>query len=496
MGKYINPIISGFNPDPSICRKGDVYYLATSSFEYFPGVPIYKSTNLVNWDLVCNSLYTNKSLDLNKCGHMSGVYAPTLRYDNGVFYMITTNSSGPGHLYVTTKDIESGIWSDATFIEGRGFDPDLFFDDDGKVYFTRQDFGGFGIHSWEIDLASGKLVGEEYVIWDSFEDRLCEAPHIYKINGLYYLLVAEGGTYRGHMCVIARSHNVFGPYEGCPHNPILTHRNIVQHPIQSCGHGDLINSPDGNWWIVFLATRPNGNFHHLGRETFLAPVSWDNDGWPHVNNDLPIELVMECKGEGNRTSDNLSLSFSPESPHFIFRRNPQEDTLKIVDKSLFLKLDSGVLGDLDHRSFLGIRQKHFQFIASTSLKFSPAIGDEAGICVIMSDNQHYRFAIKNVNSKFVVSLDKTIGDIFYTGKGIPTNAITNNLIIEADKDFYYFYTESNGKKEFVGKGMTQLLSAETGSTFNGVCIGMFASGSGIGYAEFLQFNYTGADIRI
>jgi len=421
MGGFINPVISGFNPDPSICRKGDTYYLATSSFEYFPGVPIYKSIDLVNWDLVCNSLYTKKSLDLNNCGDMSGIYAPTLRYHKGVFYMITTNTSGVGHLFVTTTDIESGIWSEPVFVEGRGFDPDLFFDDDGKVYFSREDFGGFGILTWEIDIETGLLIGEGHLIWSGFEDKLCEAPHLYKINGMYYLLVAEGGTYRGHMVVVARSSYIFGPYSGCPDNPILTHRHHVDYPIQSCGHGDMIQALDGKWWIVFLATRPNGNFHHLGRETFLAPVEWDYVGWPHINMGNPIEQMMDCPGAGERLCDKFEINYSfanSLSPHLNFRRNPRADTYYLCENRLLLKLDEFEFGDINHRSFLGMRQKHFNFRANAQVELDQKDSGQAGICVVMSDNQFYSIALLNGKEEIAIVFTKKIYDIHTISKTI------------------------------------------------------------------------------
>ena len=206
--------------------------------------------------------------------------------------MVTTNVSGGGHFYVKAQD-PAGPWSEPVWIEGPWFDPDLFFDDDGRVYFSRMNMGQ-GIYQREIDLETGALLGPERIIWPGFEDRFCEAPHIYKINGLYYLLVAEGGTHRTHMIVAARSTSPTGPYEGCPHNPLLTHRCALGNPIEHTGHGDLVQAPDGSWWVVFLAVRTYQGRFHLGRETFLAPVTWTEDGWPVINEGQPIALEMDA----------------------------------------------------------------------------------------------------------------------------------------------------------------------------------------------------------
>lgn len=495
MGIYINPVISGFNPDPSICMKDGVYYLATSSFEYFPGCPIYKSKDMVNWTLICNSLYTDESLDLNECGPMSGVYAPTLRYYNGTFYMITTNSCGPGHLYVTTTDIESGIWSDPIFIKGRGFDPDLFFDDDGKVYFTRQDFGGEGIWSWEIDITTGELFGEGKLLWNGHADKNCEAPHIYKINNMYYLMLAEGGTFRGHMITIARSNTVFGEYIDCPHNPILTHRTNVLHSIQSCGHGDLIQIENGSWWIVFLATRPVGNFHHLGRETYLAPVSWDEYGWPHVNNDEVVNEIMNCEGVGTRVNDNfdiVNLFEDKLSVHLNFKRNPRPDTYKLIDRKFYLKFDQNPLGSKLHRSFVGVKQKHFDFSASIILEIPSFDQNRAGLCLTMSDFQHYCLSLSSENGQFFVTLYKHIYDIETITNKIPVDSNNIKLIVTGNKENYLFYYENQeNNRHYLGSALTCLMSAEVGSTFTGTYVGLYAAGNDNDYAIFDKFEYHG-----
>jgi xylan 1,4-beta-xylosidase len=290
--KFKNPVLSGFYPDASICRVGDDFYMITSTFEYFPGVPIFKSKNLVDWEQIGHCLDRDSQIDLRDVKSSGGIFAPTLRYNNGKFYMVTTEVDKLGHFYVTAKNPE-GPWSDPIQVEGKNFDPDLFFDNDGKVYFSYMGMGE-GIKQFEIDIETGKIISEERVIWKGFEDPFCEAPHLYKIGSWYYLLVAEGGTHRTHMIVCARSKSPKGPFESCPYNPILTHRCAIFNPIYHAGHGDFIQYTDGSWWVVFLGVRTVKSNFHLGRETFLAPVKWTDDEWPLINDGEYVQLEMDA----------------------------------------------------------------------------------------------------------------------------------------------------------------------------------------------------------
>lgn len=289
---YTNPVIPGFYPDPSVCRVGEDYYLVTSSFEYFPGVPIFHSRDLVHWRQLGHCLTRCSQLPLQKAGFSAGIYAPTLRYHQGRFYMVTTNVTAQQHLIVSAED-PAGEWSEPLWLTHGAIDPSLFFDDDGTVYFTSN--GDGGIVQSTLDLVSGQFTSPMRAIWAGTGGAYPEAPHLYKINGAYYLMIAEGGTEYGHMETIARSASPWGPFEPCPRNPILTHRSLA-HAIRCTGHADLVEDHLGNWWMVFLAVRPVDAYpprYHLGRETFLAPVTWDTDGWPLVNGGKPVELLME-----------------------------------------------------------------------------------------------------------------------------------------------------------------------------------------------------------
>jgi len=275
---YTNPVIPGGFPDPSICRVGDYYYTVHSTFEYFPGVPIFHSKDLVHWRQIGYCLTRESQLPLRKMRPGGGIYAPTLRYHDGLFYMITTNVDGGGNFYVTAKD-PTGPWSEPVWLDKEGIDPSLLFDDNGKIYYTRHVGQADGyIAQTLLNIGEGKLEGELKKIWGGTGGIWPEGPHLYKINGKYYLMISEGGTSYGHMITIARSDSPWGPFEPNPDNPILTHKDREGNQFRALGHGDLVETPDG-WWIVFLGIRPQGgHYNHLGREMFLAPLEWNEDG--------------------------------------------------------------------------------------------------------------------------------------------------------------------------------------------------------------------------
>ena len=289
---FQNPIIPGFHPDPSICRVGDDYYLVNSSFEFFPGVPIFHSRDLVHWRQIGYCLTRKSQLNLDHARASGGIYAPTLRYHNGTFYMITTLVDTGGNFFVTATN-PAGPWSEPVWVDHAGIDPSLLFDEDGTVYYDRHEGMADGfIGQAKINLQTGKLDGDFKEVWRGTGGVWPEGPHLYKINGKYFIMIAEGGTSYDHMETIARSDSPWGPFIPNPRNPILTHRNRPDSPIQALGHADLVETPDG-WWLVCLGIRPQGGrFHHLGRETFLAPVTWSEDGWPVVNGKGTLETNL------------------------------------------------------------------------------------------------------------------------------------------------------------------------------------------------------------
>ncbi|MFC8845949.1 MULTISPECIES: glycoside hydrolase family 43 protein [unclassified Micromonospora] len=276
---YRNPVVPGFYPDPSVCRVGEDYYLVCSSFEYFPGVPILHSRDLVNWRQIGNVLDRPSQLELPPDTAASqGIYAPTIRHHDGRFWVVTTNVSLGRHLIVTAQD-PTGPWSDPVHLDLPHVDPSLAWDDEGNCWLTTS-----GVKSYRIDPETGQVLEGPIPLWSGTGGQYPEAPHLYRIDGWWYLLLSEGGTHTGHAVSVARSRSPRGPFEPAPTNPILTHRGS-NLPVQATGHADLVQAVDGSWWMILLGIRAKGQwppYHVLGRESFLVPVRWV-DGWPVVD---------------------------------------------------------------------------------------------------------------------------------------------------------------------------------------------------------------------
>ncbi len=297
------PVVPGFHPDPTICRVGSDYYLAHSSFEYFPGAPIFHSRDLTNWTQIGNILDRRSQFRRGDGRPSGGIYGSTLRFHDGRFWFATTNvgDAGAGQTIVTAAD-PAGPWSEPVFVpEAIGIDPDLCWDEDGECYLTWKgtvfDGEGDGIFQARLDTGTGRFKGDPYPVWQGIGLAASEAPHLYRIGGRWYLILAEGGTERGHTVTIARGDSPQGPFEPCPDNPVFSHRSTA-HPVQNTGHADLVETADGSWAAVYLAVRPKGftpQFHVLGRETFLAGVDWV-EGWPVFDEDrytvAPIETAF------------------------------------------------------------------------------------------------------------------------------------------------------------------------------------------------------------
>ena len=293
MSHPINPVLAGFFPDPSVCRVGERYYLANSTFEYFPGLPIHVSDDFVSWTPIGSAIDDTNALDFARLGDSKGLYAPSIRFHDGVFYIVCALvDDGPESGFIITATDPAGPWSRPVWVhEATGFDPSLFFYE-GRTYWCEaravqpaEYFGQTEVWVREIDVSSGEFVGDETVIWQTAlrGATWSEAPHIFERDGWFYLLTAEAGTFRDHAVVIGRSRSITGPYENCPRNPIFTHRHLgVDYPVQNVGHADMVEHADGSWGLVALAVRTVDDQHILGRETFVADVTWE-DGWPVVN---------------------------------------------------------------------------------------------------------------------------------------------------------------------------------------------------------------------
>ncbi|HEY0360963.1 MAG TPA: family 43 glycosylhydrolase, partial [Solirubrobacteraceae bacterium] len=382
-----NPVVPGFFPDPSVCRADDGYYLACSSFEYFPGVPIHHSADLQTWTLVANALDRPEQLPLAGARSSGGIYAPTLRHHDGLFWLVTTNVSTGGHVIYTAEDAR-GPWSDPVAIDGAvGIDPDLAWDAEGTCWLTYSELGGSGldavsgqIKQVRLDPHSGRPLEQPRALWSGTGLQFPEAPHLYEIDGSWYLLIAEGGTGPGHAVSIARGPSPFGPFEGCPDNPILSHRS-TDHPVQNTGHADLVQAPDGSWWMVLLGIRRAGaipEVHVLGRETFLTSVRWV-DGWP-VAERVPLERRREDRPERD---DFEGRELGPE---WISVRTRPGDALSLTERpgSLVLHAREGSI-DTAEPAFAGRRQQHLSFTARAAIDAAHGRGG----LVVRIDESHY-----------------------------------------------------------------------------------------------------------
>lgn len=494
--QYKNPIISGYNPDPSICRVGTDYYIVNSSFEFFPGVPIYHSRNLINWTHKGYCLTEESQLPLKAAKASGGIFAPTIRWNKGTFFMVTTNVSSGGNFIVHTNNMEEG-WSQPVWVDQGGIDPSLLFDED-KVYFvsTMSDDQGAGIFLCEVNPFTGEKLTESVCINRGCGGRYPEGPHLYKWFGKYYLMLAEGGTEYGHMETMQRADNPYGPYENCPYNPILSHRDDMEEEIYCTGHADMLEDHKGNWWMVCLGVRTCSNeerrvlMHNLGRETFLAPVSWTKDGWPVVGNDGKIALTMEGSLPDKVYPVNRDFydDFSGENfkVQYNFLRNPNMENYNIckADRKLILSGTETTLNEPKSPTWIGIRQKDFHIIATVNVSAEHAQGIRAGLTAYYNESYHYEIYVTKQADKFKICLAKHIHDIFVVTASVEVARGENIFLkIEADEVWYrFFYSLDGNQYEELGKGLTVGLCTEgtRTMTFTGTYIGLFAEkGRGI-----------------
>lgn len=504
-GQFQNPILAGFYPDPSITRAGDDYYLVTSSFSYSPGVPIFHSKDLVNWKSLGHVLVTSKQLPLYKQQTSRGIYAPTIRYHDGMFYLITTLVDVRGNFIVTAKN-PAGPWSDPILLpEVGGIDPDIFFDDDGRAYITHNDApvgeplydGHRAIWLWEYDLKTKKVIKESRRLIVNGGTDLAkkpvwiEAPHIYKINGWYYLLCAEGGTAYEHSQVVFRTKDLTKPFEPYAGNPILTQRDLDinrPNPITTAGHADLIQTKEGEWWAVFLATRAyDKTAYNTGRETFLLPVSWKNE-WPIIlekGKEIPYQLAAPKTSAKTKNADITTGNFiwqdnfsSPALLHpWVSLRTADEPFYQLQKNHLQLKALNVRLDELEQPAFLGRRQQHTKFSASTELDI-PTGKQSAGIVALQSETAHYYFGARPMNGKtelFIEQANKNTPNIIrtFTPTDIPQRL---TLIIEGDagKISFYYRTKDGDKKPALENADAKTLSTEVAGGFVGTLLGIHA----------------------
>lgn len=513
-GSFRNPILPGCYPDPSICRVRDEYYLVTSTFEYFPGLPIFHSRDLVHWEQIGHVLDRASQLDLDEIRPSGGLYAPTVRYHDGIFYVINTLVDGKtksGNFIVTATRPE-GPWSEPHWLdEAEGFDPSLFFDDDGRAWFTANRLreegyytGHTEVYIREIDIHQMKLIGDETVLWDGAVKGAvwAEAAHIYKANGYYYLLVAEGGTAHHHAVTMARSKNISGPYEGDRANPILTHRHLgLDYPIVGTGHADLVETQNGEWWLVLLAMRPYGGyFYNLGRETFLVPARWEDDwlivspGTGRVEFEYPVPNLPEHSRAASTSRDDFDGSAL--APQWNFLRTPRGDFYSLTERSGFLRLRLRPqhLAERSNPSFVGRRQQHIHFMVETAMEFFPRSSDEcAGLVLRQNDDFHFRFVVTGENSHPMIQLIRRSQGQDQLLASQPVRAGPCTLRVMAHEQSYNFYYSTDDTWQTLIEHVDgRILSTPVAGGFVGAFIGMYASSNGhpsTNFADFDWFDY-------
>ncbi len=485
--KYQNPIVRGFYPDPSVCAANGKYYLVCSSFQYFPGVPLFESDDLVNWTQIGHVLTRKSQVMLDKIASSGGVFAPTIRFNNGRFYMVTTNDSTHKNFYVYTDNIY-GEWSEPIEVDQDGIDPSLYFEDD-CVYFMSNgtdDEGKGGVVQCEINIATGKKLSPSKCIWQGTGGRFLESPHLYKINGTYYLMAAEGGTEYGHMITCARSDSVWGRFESFPKNPVITNRNKAPYIIQGIGHGDLIQDKYGDWHILCLGFRQLGEwtpYHNLGRETFLVPVTFNSDGTFYAGYDGTCDFEYEIKGDFSQELC-CRYTFANSRLEWVNLRHPVTENYELTDEKAVLRGTEKTLDDVDSPTFLGIRQREFNGVIRAKVILE---GGEAGITAYMCEQEHYDIAVRKTDSGYEAAAKLNIGGIKHTAGTCPISGNGAELIIKTDSKGYSLIVSENGGEKVLGYGQAKYLSSEVSGGFTGTVLGLYAVN---GTAEFTEFEYT------
>lgn len=513
--QYLNPVLAGFYPDPSVTQVDGNYYLVNSTFSYFPGIPVFRSTDLVNWTQIGNVIDRPGMLEFGNQALSRGVFAPTIEHHDGTFYVSNTCVDCGGNFIVTADD-PAGPWSDPIWTpDVGGIDPSLFFDEDGTVYMINNDApegepryeGHRAIWIRAVDpetlqpleeasvIMDGGVRPEENPIW-------IEGPHIYKQNGWYYFSAAEGGTAINHSQVVARSRDIKGPYEPWDGNPTLTQRDLDperDHPVTSVGHADLVQDDEGAWWATFLGVRPyEGDYYNTGRETYLLPVDWSGDwpvilergervGYVHDRPALPLSAPPDIPMNGNFT---LTEDFDGDrlDHYWLQVRIPEEQWWRQEAGALLIEPRGERLGDQAQPSFMARRQQHLHAQASTALTFDPvAPGDEAGLAVFQNDHHYYAIGLTvDEDGNDILRLSQRTGeDAPAAGETVESVALDRAidgpvyLRASAQGDAYRFsYALSEGEWMPIGDALdARPLSTQVAGGFVGAVFGMYAQTS-------------------
>ena len=497
-----NPLIPGFNPDPSIVLADGAYYLVTSTFEYLPGIPVYRSTDLVEWTQIGNVATRSEQVQIGEVPTGLGVWAPTIRYREGTFYVIVTVALSPKGCVVYTATDPAGPWDDGTTIDGvDGIDPDLAWGDDGTAYVT---FSGLalsgpdagrhlGIQQVRVDLTAGTALDAPRSLWSGTGLKFPEAPHIYRHGEHWYLLIAEGGTERGHGVSVARGPSPEGPFEGHPANPVLSARS-TSRPIQNTGHADLVETPDGGSALVLLGMRPLGAtvaFSPLGRETFITDVAW-LDGWPQPE---PVELHPRA-GVEEQVFDFADVD-ALDDPGWLAIRTVPTEVASVVDGRLAIAGDGSTLAET-HPRWVGRRQRHLTATVSTRVDASSGVG---GLAARYDENHWFGLEARtDEQGTTVTALARVAGMAQEWTVRLPSGEV--ELRVEMAPPSGGFSTESLGGDRIrlvaTAGGDDVLLTeldgrywtAETCTSFTGRVLGLYATE---GTVRFADYRYRGSE---
>ena len=527
---FRNPILRGGYPDPSITRVGDDYYIVNSSFEYFPGLPIHHSTDLVNWRLIGYgisdpNLYRD-AVNLVDVQSDGGIHAPSIRWHDGLFHIIATNVYDPGGgqpaemvNFVITAEEATGPWSEPYVIDGApGIDPDLFFDEDGSAWYVGNhapedpDFEGQGeIWLQGIDPDSWQLTGERHFLWrGACGGTWAEGPHIYKRDGRYYLLIAEGGTSYNHAVTIAVSDEITGPYISNDRNPILTSRHLsYSNWVHSTGHADMVELPDGRWYMVALGKRSDEQGEsNMGRESHLIPVAWEREPfeWKEVRYEWPVvapetgrverQAPLPFEGAAQFRDDAFSDEFDAGTlgPEWNFRRVPMPDVQSLADRPGYLRLHAhpNVIAERGRAALVGVRQKESDFEYGASMEFAPGQDHvEAGLSLFQKDDNYLNFTVIRADGTHMLRL-------VLAERGQAPRIVDERALADYSGEIVFKVVSDGGRYRYefsLDGGRSYTLFSETGAAhllsrgYTGAYLGLYSTANGTASPDYADFDW-------
>jgi len=528
---FKNPILAGGYPDPSICRVGNEFIMVNSSFEYFPALPIHKSKDLVNWELAGHGLnrleQVSGQINLIDVQSNGGIHAPTIRFHNGKYHIITTNvyydeikQRATATNFIITSSKPEGPWSNPIIIKGApGIDPDIFFDDDGRVWYTGNHqpldptFNGeTEIWMQELDPNSFQLIGQRFFVWRGACGGVwAEGPHIYKKDGNYYLLIAEGGTSFNHSIMVAVSDTISGPYVSNERNPIFSSRHLsYDNWVHSTGHGDLVELEDGRWYVMMLGVRGDvKRKSNMGRETFIAPVSWEIEPYDRKERKIVWPVIAPQTGKILKNNPMIFSETTPNKETYFVdnfndtnlglawnrRRAPMQKMIDLASNpgSLRLYTNHNKLQERKRANFTGIKQTESDFSFETKMTFFPTSdSDEAGIAIVQKDNNFLSLTLKQSSDDIALEL-KLMNEIqtSIASKKIDYNSKQPiQLKVESfNNKYHFYYALENQKFQLLAEAAANHLLSHG---YTGAHIGLYATSNGqmsTGYVDFDRVEY-------